>query len=128
MRLLLALFGVLVLISPGWAAGEFDGLWKPIPIRLPGGSEIDPYHCIPSEPNGAILVEGDAYGEVEGWCRMANPVAVRDMNATLFDVTCQGDWGSRTDRQLFMLYRDKDDRERLLIVDPSGSSEWERCE
>ena len=99
-----------------------------MPIRLPDGSEVDPYNCIPNEPNGAILIQGDAYGEIEGWCTMANPVEVRDMNATLFDVTCRGDWGSRTDRQLFMLYRDQDDRERLLIVDPYGATEWERCE
>jgi hypothetical protein len=108
-------------------AGEYDGLWKPAPIQVPDGNEIDQYTCDPQVEAGAIPIEGDWYGDPESNCTMSNPTAVRGMEATLFDVTCQGDWGSRTQRELLMLFRDENDEERLLMVTPYGASEYERC-
>ena len=79
------------------------------------------------EVDGATPIKGDWYGEMESDCTMANPMNVRGLHGALFDVTCKGDWGSQTTRQLFMLYRDQDDHEKLLIVRPRGAETFERC-
>ncbi len=120
---------VVLLIStvPTVAENRFDGLWKPVPIELPNGTKVNSYTCTPMEVDGATPIKGDWYGEMESDCTMANPTNVRGLGGTLFDVTCKGDWGSQATRQLFMLYRDHDDRERLLIVRPGGAEVFERC-
>lgn len=37
---------------------------------------------------GPALVEGDRLVMLDVWCTLENPVAVRDMEATLFDASC----------------------------------------
>jgi hypothetical protein len=118
MRLAFA-FALLVAAAPAFADHHFDGLWKPLG---------DAYTCDPQEVDGATPVRGNWYGETEGECTLANPTAVRGLNATLFDVTCSGDWGSLDRRELFMLYRDQDGNERLLIVGPDGATTFVRCQ
>ena len=126
MRLAFAVLAIFAAV-PALAQNKLDGLWKPAPIQMPDGTEIDPYNCIPMEVDGATPIKGNWYGEMEGDCFMENPTSVRGFNGTLFDVTCKGDWGSRTTRQLFMLYDDVDSKERLLIVGPEGPTVLERC-
>jgi hypothetical protein len=109
------------------AEGKFDGLWKRAPIILPDGTVIDPYACATDEAEGTVPIEGNTYSDAESNCTMSNPVSVRGLDATLFDVTCRGEWGSRTQRELFLLYRETDDQERLLMVRPDGAAEFERC-
>jgi hypothetical protein len=127
MRLPLAVFVVLPLISLAHAESKFDGLWKRAPIILPDGTLVDPYTCSTDEADGTVPIDGNRYGDSESNCTLSNPVSVRGMDATLYDVTCRGEWGSRTQRELFMLYRDTDDQERLLMVRPNGAAELERC-
>lgn len=127
MRLTLAIIAVLSLMPSALAESRFDGLWKRVPIVLPDGTAIDPYSCSADEAEGTIPIEGNKYGDPESNCTMSNPVSVRGLDATLFDVTCRGEWGSRTQRELLMLYRDTDDQDRLLMVRPNGVAELERC-
>jgi hypothetical protein len=127
MRLPLAIIALLLLMPSGLAESKFDGLWKRAPIILQDGTVIDPYACSAGEVEGTVLIEGNKYGDAESNCTMSNPRNVRGMDATLFDVTCRGEWGSQTQRELLMLYRDTDDRDRLLMARPDSAAEFERC-
>ena len=127
MRLLLATIAVFSFPPLALAEGELDGLWKLSPIILSDGTVIDPYECSNGGADGTVTIEGQTYRDAEGTCTLSAPVSVRRMDATLFDVTCRGEWGSRTQRELLMLYRDLNDRERLLMVKPNGAADFERC-
>jgi hypothetical protein len=50
---------------------------------------------------GPSPIIGTTFGTCEENCVMENPVQVTGMNATLYDVTCRGDWGTKFDRMLF---------------------------
>ena len=125
MRLPLAIIAVFALTSS--ALAQFDGLWKRAPIILPDGTVVDPYECSTGEVDGTIPIAGNSYWDAESNCTMSNPASVQGMDATLYDVTCRGDWGTRTQRELWMRYRGADSRERLLIVRPNGAAEFEQC-
>ena len=127
MRLPLAIVAALSLTPPAFAESVLDGLWKRSPIILPDGTVVDPYKCSIGEADGTIPVIGNTYRDAESNCTMSNPTSVRGMDAILYDVTCRGEWGSQTQRELWMLYRGAGDQERLLIVRPSSAAEFERC-
>jgi len=93
MRLPVAIIATLLLTPLAFAEGEFDGLWKRAPIILSDGTKIDPYECSAGNAEGTITVEGNTYRDAESNCTMSNPIKVRGMDATLFDVTCRGEWG-----------------------------------
>ena len=63
---------------------DFSGLWRAGPNT----------QCVYTGGDGSALKieDGVLYG-VENRCEMSDPVSVRDMNATLFDMSCQGDDG-----------------------------------
>ena len=100
MRLALIVATMLVVASPAVADGKYDGLWRPVPILLPGGKTIDPYNCVPQEVDGATPIKGNWYGEMESDCTMENPTDVRGLDGTLFDVTCKAT-GVRRQRDSF---------------------------
>jgi len=127
MRLTLAIIAALSLTPSALAQSEFEGLWKRAPIFLPDGTVVDPYECSADEEEGTVLIEDNEYRDAESNCTMSNPRNVRGMNATLFDVTCRGEWGSQTQRELLLLYRNTDVRDRLLIARPDSSAEFVRC-
>jgi hypothetical protein len=125
-RLPLAILALLWLTSSALTESKFDGLWKRAPIVLPDGTVVDPYACF-EESDGTIPINGNRYEDAESNCTMSNARNVRGMDAILYDVTCRGEWGSRTQRALLILYRGSGDRERLLMVKPNGAAEFERC-
>jgi len=88
--------------------------------------------CFKVEPGGCleedIRIEGRRYYTCESTCTLTNPVPVRGLDAVLFDVVCNGDWGSRIDREIFLKYRDGFDREKLMNIGRSGAEELVRCD
>lgn len=72
-------------------------------------------------------IEGSGYDTCESRCRMKNPVNVNGMDAILYDVTCEGDWGSSTERKFFMNYKDVNDTDHALVVETDGAVELLRC-
>ncbi|MEJ8561694.1 hypothetical protein QTO30_11010 [Yoonia sp. GPGPB17] len=51
---------------------------------------------------GSLKIEADIFYGVEVECRMANPTAVEDMDATLYDMQCTGEGETWTERALMM--------------------------
>ena len=74
---------------------------------------------------GFLRIEGGVFYGLSGECKMLNPVNVRDMNAQLFDMECEGanpnfQW---TERALFM-----EGAEGGLILAWNGYAfRYERC-
>ena len=73
-------------------------------------------------------VDDGVWSTCESQCRIADPVAVRDMQATLYDRTCGGDWGSETDRVMFLSIGDQASEERVLMISDAGVTELEPCD
>lgn len=75
-RLLLPL-----MLSPGLAfAGPWDGTYRQ------GAADCARFGV----EGGAIRIEGDMFFGNEAICEMRQPVEVRNMNATLYDMYCEG--------------------------------------
>lgn len=75
-RLLLPL-----MLSPGLAfAGPWDGTYRQ------GAADCARFGV----EGGAIRIEGDVFYGNEAICEMRQPVEVRNMNATLYDMYCEG--------------------------------------
>ena len=75
-----------------------------------------------------IPIGSGTYETCEETCTLTNPVAVRDMEATLYDVVCRGDWmqgGSITNRVMFI--KQTSDQTRMFSVGKSWIGELERC-
>ena len=86
--------------------------------------------CFPADAcMGAPLPIGSGtYEGCEETCTLTNPVAVRDMEATLYDEVCRGGWmqgGTITNRIMFI--KQTSDRTRMFQVGESWISELERC-
>ena len=77
---------------------------------------------------GCIPVAGDQFQTCEQNCTMKNPVKVRGLDATLFDVSCVGDSANTEQRMLFMIYRDDGGETQGLVVAASGPQNLVRCE
>ena len=75
-----------------------------------------------------IPIGSGTYETCEETCTLTNPVAVRDMEATLYDEACRGDWmegGTITNRIMFI--KQTSDRTRMFEVRNSWIGELERC-
>lgn len=79
--------------ASGAAAGPFDGIWR--------ASPTDDCTRIGKE-GGALEIEDNLFTGVESECRMTAPVNVRDMDAVLYDMECEGGGAEWTDRAMFM--------------------------
>jgi hypothetical protein len=106
-----------VLLSTGsistTGAGEFNG-WC-----FPAASDV----CVGEQRP----LTGNKFITCESNCTMSNPVNVRDMDAVIYDVTCSGDWGSRSFRMFISRYVSGDDV-KAVAVGEHGPDELERCE
>ncbi len=72
---------------------------------------------------GAIAINGNIFTGVESSCKMKNPVKLRDMNATLYDLECGGEGENWTTRAMFMRHD-----EGLIIIWPGTTGTiWQRC-
>lgn len=86
-------FGTTICLAGGANAAGFDGLWRSSPTTDCSVSGVE---------GGALRIEeGILYG-VENQCRMTMPVDVRDMDAVLFDMACEGEGAAWTDRAMLM--------------------------
>ncbi|WP_323035657.1 hypothetical protein [Pararhodobacter sp.] len=76
-------------------ASDFHGDW----------TDGDPSACVVGRgdvENFAFRIANGTLYSVESSCVMENPVAVRGMQAVLFDMNCHGEGDTWTDRALFM--------------------------
>ena len=71
-----------------------------------------------------IPIGSGTYGTCESPCTLTNPVAIRDMEATLYDGVCEGDWGSNSIRTMFV---SQSYGERMFAIDGFSIIELERC-
>lgn len=84
--------------------------------------------CIPGEGcTDAEPIDGKSFNTCEETCTMRNATPVRDMDATLFDVTCEGDSSNSQYRMLMGQFKGFDGGTRAYIVTPNGPQELERC-
>ena len=73
---------------------------------------------------GAVAIQGDRMIGVENACRLTNPVAVRGMNATLYDAECSGEGESYSERIMLMLSGEGN----VVVIRDGWASEWARCD
>ena len=80
-------------------AGSYDGLYRPT-----GGHSVG-WSCQRADigmDGGAMAVQNGKFFGVENECALTNPVAVRGMQATLYDAVCSGEGESYTYRLMLM--------------------------
>lgn len=85
-----------LILGPSALAAQdlsFDGLWRSNPNAA----------CSAENGSGtALRIEDEVLYGVENECRMTSPVNVRDMEAVLYDMECEGEGGSFTERAMFL--------------------------
>ena len=101
-----------------------------LPLRS-HANEFDGW-CFPAtactvEP---MPIHDSRFDTCEETCQMTRPVNVNDMDAILYYVECQGDWGSPpTERMLFLRYLDNDGGLGALVLGSDGGvTQLVRCE
>jgi len=67
------------------------------------------------------------FNTCEERCDMKNPIAVRGMNATLFDVQCSGDSNSFDYRMLFVEFADHEGKQQALMIGRFGPEPLVKC-
>lgn len=63
----------------------------------------------------------------EETCTLTNPVDVRDMNGTLFDMTCSADYPSPYEGRTMLLQQSDNGRTRLLMINNRQILQIVRC-
>jgi hypothetical protein len=84
---------VAVALAATASAQGYDGRYK-----LEPGADC----TAPEGAPGLLRVEAGVLHGAESACRMTNPVDVRDMDATLYDMQCTGDGSAWSERALVM--------------------------
>lgn len=82
-----ATLALLALTLPASAQSRFDGAW----------TSRDASSCNPAS-DSVIRIQGEQLRYWESGCQLGNPVAVRDLDATLYDADCSGEgetWRTR---------------------------------
>jgi hypothetical protein len=76
-----------VLLATGTAnATPYDGLYRP------DAAWADYWNCKTiGLDGGAMSIAGNVFTAVENQCTLTNPTAIRDMDATLYDVVCSAE-------------------------------------
>jgi hypothetical protein len=102
---------------PGLAvAQQYDGIYRP--------AGMDGWDCTSiGMDGGAVAIGGGEIQGVENACSLSDPVEVRDMAATLFDMTCFGEGMSSTERVMLMT-----SDSGVYVIRDGFVAEWERCE
>ena len=86
--------------------------------------------CFPAEGcmGVQIPIGSGTYGACESSCTLTNPVAIRDMEATLYDEVCEGDWmenGSMSNRIMFI--KQSSGQTRMFAIREGWTEQLERC-
>ena len=106
----------LAVLSGPAAATPYDGLYHP---------DFGGWSCQPDQVGivgGALGIEGDRIQGLGYACRLSRPTPVRDMDAVLYDETCEGDWEAPPGRVMLMPSEDG-----VLMIRNGGITEWLRC-
>ncbi|MHC0051917.1 hypothetical protein [Actibacterium sp. D379-3] len=106
--------GLLVAAPAAGAPEGFDGLYRQGP---------DANCTVTGVEGGALKIEDGVFHGVEMQCRMENPVDVRDMDAALYDMSCNGEGSAWTARALFMHAADGG----LIMVWNGYAFKYDRC-
>lgn len=86
--------------------------------------------CFPADAcmGAPIPIGSGTYETCEETCTLTNPVAVRDMEATLYDEVCRGDWmenGSMSNRIMFI--KQSSGQTRMFAIREGWTEQLERC-
>jgi hypothetical protein len=86
--------------------------------------------CLPADECMGVQmpIGSGTYDTCEERCTLTNPVPVRDMDATLYDEVCRGDWmenGSMTNRIMFI--KQSSDQTRMFAIREGWITQLERC-
>ena len=116
LRLLSAIALALVLpISAHAQEHSFDGLWRADPATA----------CVHTgDDDTALKVEDDTLYGASTACSMSNPVDVTDMQAVLYDMTCEADDDTFDGRAMFMKAADGG----LLLIWDGYAFKYDACE
>ena len=105
---------VLALLPFAASANPFDGVYKQNANAECGLIGVD---------GGALEIKDGIFYGVESECRMTRPVNVVDMNATLYDMKCQGEGTEWEARAMFMKPAD----DGLIMVWDGFAFQYDRC-
>jgi hypothetical protein len=85
--------------------------------------------CFPENAcmGSTIPIENNAYESCESTCTLANPVKVRGLEATLFDVVCKGDWGSSRERMFLSKITNVHGKTKVVVISQTEATELQRC-
>ena len=82
------------LMMPGWAfAGPYDGVYKQTAHSECALIGVD---------GGSLKIEEGIFYGVEVECRLARPVDINEMNATIYHMECSGEGEAWTERAMIM--------------------------
>lgn len=91
---------------------------------MEGRYKLSPDADCSSEADGSLLkIEEDIFYGTESQCRMTNPVEVRDMSATLYDMICTGEGTAWTERALML----QGAQDELILVWDGYAFAYPRC-
>lgn len=97
-------------------ANPYDGVYK---------QTVNAECALVGVDGGSLKIEDDIFYGVEVECRMTNPVAVEDMNATLYEMQCSGEGETWTERALLM--PDAEDT-GLYMIWSGYAFRYDRCD
>ncbi|MGH1415523.1 MAG: hypothetical protein ACRBB0_18690 [Pelagimonas sp.] len=108
--------GLAIGLAPAASAGPYDGLYYP-------EGQAENWDCQRvGADGGAISVQDNSFEGVENRCTLTEPVAVRGMNATLYDAKCNGE-GMTYEHRMMLLSSPPG----LTIIRDGYASYFERC-
>lgn len=102
----------------------------PIPTPRPPLSDVsvlDGNWCIPNDCDGPTPISSDGFSTCESNCTLSNPVSIPGFDATVFEVSCKGDWGGRDYRMMLAEYEDFDGNRGVAMLDANGVESLVRC-
>ncbi len=107
---------ILLLCPIAAFAGPYDGVYKQT-----AHSECS----LVGADGGSLKIEESIFYGVEVECRMARPVDINDMNATIYHMECSGEGEAWTERAMIM--HDAEQAGIYMIWD-GYAFRYERCE
>ncbi len=98
------------------AVGPFDGVYKQT-----ANSECS----LVGADGGSLKIEESIFYGVEVECRMARPVDINDMNATIYHMECSGEGEAWTERAMIMHDAEKTG---IYMIWDGYAFRYDRCE
>lgn len=119
-------------VSPNQRSATIETLpTPPIPTPRPTDSTaaiLDGNWCIPKDGcDGPYPITRQGFYTCESNCTVTNPTPVQSVDATLFDISCKGDWGDRNYQTIMKEYQDNDGTLRAAMLTPDGIENLVQC-